>query len=373
MNKVGLVTFYDDNFGTCLQAFALQYVIESLGYDVSIVKYHRGNQAIVKENRMAKIVKYSPKTVINYLINYKFIQQRKKGFDDFRNKYLHFDSTYNLYRDSDISVLKGKFNALVCGSDMMWSTQFKADWPYYLLNFENKSKTISYSPSFGHNCMSDEEKEMFLPLINNIGHLSCREQDGVRFIKDSFGLEATHAIDPTCLHTKEVWNKIIGNNERLCADDYVLTYSFLGTKKNGRNKIFSQFKEGKYGRLVILSGAEDEYKKYRYNGYASPIEFIRLYRDCRFVITDTFHGMLFAIIFEKPFIVLDKSSFGVTADRLVSTLKTLGLENRYVKANAVIDERYLTLDYTKPNEILSKQRIASIEYLRNSLKDVVGK
>lgn len=372
MNKIGLVTFYDDNYGTCLQAFALQYAIELLGYKVAIVKYNRSVKSVSKENNFMKCFRYPFGTVVKYLLNYKCIQLKKRGFTDFRRNYLHFDESEQFYRDSDLSGLKGRYAAVVCGSDMMWSSSFKEDWPFYLLSFEDKNKTISYSPSFGKNDLTEEEVHILKPLIENIGFLSCREEAGVELINGLFDLKARHTIDPTCLLKSETWSEIISNNKRLVDQDYVLTYCFLGTVRYGRDKIFKQFKNEKKGKLVIITGAEKEYNKFRYDGYVGPLEFVHLYRDSKFVITDTFHGMLFAIIFQKPFVVLDKSPFGVTADRLISTLKTLGLEDRYIGYDTIIDERFMSLDYTKVNEILGKQRMESFDYLSKSIQNVVG-
>ena len=140
----------------------------------------------------------------------------------------------------------------------------------------------------------------------------------------------------------------------------------MGTK-NGREKIFKQIKAQKDRDLVFLSGADGDYKKYMYPGSAGPFEFAQMYRDAEFVVTDTFHGMLFAIIFRKPFVVLAKEPFGVSADRLKFTLESLGLEDRYIQYDTVIDKRYLTLDYVPVMEKLRKMQDISINYLKESL------
>lgn len=369
MKTIGLATFYDDNFGTCLQAFGLQKTISTLGYNVQIIRYSRCNANFAEPSLLKKLRKYSLITILKYLKNYKGIQLRKQAFADFRKKYLTFNNSTSFYRDSDLSELKGKYDAFVCGSDMMWSSQFKDDWFYFLLGFEDKTNTIAYSPSFGKNSLTQDEIRIISPLIRNIGHLSCREAGGVNMIKSNFGLDALHTVDPTLLLSRDEWNEIINNDSPLIDGDYILTYSFLGTTKKGRKKIFNQFKEGEKGKLVILSGAEKQFKKFEYKEYAGPIEFVRLYRDCKFVITDTYHGLLFALIFRKPFVVLDKAPFGVTADRLISTLEYLGLENRYIGYDTKIDESFLSLDYSKVESILNKQKELSIDYLKTALEN----
>lgn len=210
------------------------------------------------------------------------------------------------------------------------------------------------------------------PYIENIGALSCREQAGVNLINRYFNLNAAHVIDPTLLMALEEWNHTIGTESRLVEGKYNLAYCFLGTKK-GREKIFRQIENQKECKLVFLSGADGDYKKYMYQGSVGPFEFVHMYRDAEFVLTDTFHGMLFAIIFKKPFVVLAKEPFGVSADRLKYTLASLGLEDRYIQYNAVIDKKYLSLDYAPIIERLSKMREASMMYLKQALEKATDK
>lgn len=367
--KFGLVTFYDDNFGTLLQAFALQHYIEKLGLKIPIIKYHRSLQHVANESIFFRALRYKPLTIIKHLLNRKAVLLRKKAFDDFRNSFLYFDESEDYYRDSDLSNLSLKYDVLVCGSDMMWSAEFRADWKYYMLGFMPKKKSIAYSPSFGKNSLSSDEVAFARQYLNGINYLSCRESKGVELLDSLFGLNANLTVDPTLLLIKNEWQSIINDSSRLIEEKYILTYSFLGTKKHGRQKVFNQL--NKISNLVILSGAEGKFKKYEYKGYAGPIEFLKLYRDSSFIVTDTFHGMLFAIIFEKPFVVLDKSPFGVSADRLRSTLHTLGLEDRYITNDTIIDDKLLHLDYTEVNKKLQFLKEKSFSYLYNSLHDAV--
>ena len=375
MKKVGLATFfYDDNFGTCLQAFALQHVMEQFGYDVSLIRYHRAEKTQGdRDGRWKRIFQLSPRKTLWWLINRKSILAKKTKFKEFRDRYLNLADDIDYYRNSGLKDVSKKYDALVCGSDMMWSSDFKADWAFYYLSFSEKRKNISYAPSYGRNHLTEQEIAQCIPYINNISHLSCRELGGVDLIRQHFGLKAEHVVDPTLLMNKEEWNEIVGEDSLLERDNYILTYLFNGTTRNGRDKIMEQATQLPGSELVILMGAEGKFQRYAYPEPTGPLEFIRLYRDAKFVITDTFHGMLFAIIFNKPFIVLDKSTFGISADRLVSTLKSLGIDNRYVKADIKLNDEILNMDYTDVNRILEKSQSKSISYLKSALYDVTGK
>lgn len=365
MKHIGIATFFDDNFGTCLQAYALQQTINKIGYDSEFIRYYRGARYVQTENRWKKLFRYSPATVFWYITNKSMIERKRAAFMDFRSQHMKF-SADAYYRDTDLSILNGKYDAFVCGSDMIWSEDFQEDWAFLYITFADKIKSVAYAPSFGKNHLSAQNIERCRSYINGIGYLSCRELAGVELIKRHFDLDATHVMDPTLLISSEEWNKYITRDKRLVEKKYNLAYCFLGTQ-NGREKIFKQVKNQKDRELVFLSGADGAYKKYMYQGCAGPFEFVQMYRDTEFVITDTFHGMLFAIIFQKPFVVLAKEPFGVSAHRLKFTLASLGLEDRYIDYEAIIDEKYLTLDYAPVKEKLTKLQSSSVEYLKNVL------
>ena len=183
MKKVGLATFfYDDNFGTCLQAFALQHVMEQFGYDVSLIRYHRAEKTQGdRDGRWKRIFQLSPRKTLWWLINRKSILAKKTKFKEFRDRYLNLADDIDYYRNSGLKDVSKKYDALVCGSDMMWSSDFKADWAFYYLSFSEKRKNISYAPSYGRNHLTEQEIAQCIPYINNISHLSCREIGGGRF------------------------------------------------------------------------------------------------------------------------------------------------------------------------------------------------
>lgn len=371
MKRIGIATFFDDNFGTCLQAFSLQQLINKMGYSSEIIRYYRQTRTLQSESRWKKLFRYAPSKVLYYFANRALIEQKKAAFSAFRRDRMVFsEDTY--YRDSDLSNLSGHYDALVCGSDMIWSEDFSADWSYLYLSFADKNKSISYAPSFGKNSLTEDNVRVCRPYINGIGALSCREEAGVDLIKRVFGLEAEHVIDPTLLLTQDEWRKAIDNDDRMVNDRYCLVYCFLGTQR-GREKIFQQIEKREGLKLVFLSGADGHYSKYKYKGSVGPMEFVRMYRDAEFVVTDTFHGLLFALIFNKPFVVLAKEPFGVSADRQKSTLSTLGLQDRYISYDKIIDQRLLSLDYSIVNNQIEEMRKTSLGYLRQSLQQATNK
>lgn len=368
MKKVGIVTIWSNNYGSVLQAYALQTIIERLGYQVEIIQHYRDSHKQETQSRLKQVLHASPSFLLKYALNYKRNRMLHQGFTDFKSTKLKISKEV-YYQDSDFSSLASRYDAIVVGSDMLWSHEFKDNWPFYFASFAPSEKIVTYAPSFGKNDLSKEEIEKCKPMISRIKHLSCREEAGVSFIKEQFGLTAEHVIDPTLLLTGNEWSNIFGDMPRLIKDEYILTYAFKGSLQNGRKQLFKHLNSLKEKQLVFISGQEGEFKNNIYKGYFSPVEYVNLFRDASFTVTDTFHGLMFSLIFNKPFIVLDKSKFSVSSDRQQSTLKTYGLGDRFVKPNIDINDELMQLDYTNIEKKINENREKSILYLKKALEE----
>lgn len=371
MKRIGIATIWSDNYGAVLQGFALQQVLKRFGYESEIIKHYRNPKNIVRQSKLKQLTKMSPAFLFDYFKNYRQRRLWHHGFADFKKNRMSFSSD-SFYRDSDFSKLNSKYDAFICGSDMLWSSDFEKDWSFFYLTFVDIHKTISYAPSFGKNAMTKEQLEVIGPMIRRISHLSCREEAGAEFIKNKFDLNAEHVVDPTLLLHANEWNILLDNRPSIHKKPYVLVYTFKGSIHQGRDRIFRQLEQIPNRELLFIMGEEGKYKRNKFKGYFSPAEYVLLFRDADFVVTDTFHGLIFSLIFNKPFIVLDKSRFGVSSDRQISTLKTYGLEDRFVNEDVVIDEQLLKLDYTKINAIIEEKRNSSLHWLEIALHDVLG-
>lgn len=368
--RIGIVTLYTDNFGSCLQAYALYKCIENFGNQPTLIKYR---ETITKRHSplLYKLFHTSFKTLLYVLTHRKNINLRKSCFEEFRSSMFTFTSKE--YSDNDErEELNRLFDVFVCGSDMMWCEVFEKDWNQFFLQFADKNKRIAYAPSFGVNQISEENHQRCLELLSGFpsSRLSCREVAGTHMIKESFGLSAFHALDPTMLFDKQQWNSIIKNDVPLIKGSYILTYLFGGTS-GGRKNIFEQVKKWDLGDLRSIDGD----RRTTIKGKLGPLEFVRLFRDAAFVITDTFHGLIFSLIFEKPFVVLTRED-GVHwvkySDRITSTLEMLNIGERYLDMNSNIPGHFRTLDYAEINSVLSLKRNESLNYLRNAIEEALN-
>ena len=367
--KVGIVTLYSNNFGSCLQAFALYACIKDMGYAPTLIRYRcvGGNE---KDTFLQKLSHIPFKTLLYVLFSKRQIQKRKSCFNRFRSTMFTFTEKEYLNND-ERKELNNQFDVFVCGSDMMWCEVFEKDWEQYFLRFVSENKRVAYAPSFGVNQISDRNYQRCLEFLSGFpsSRLSCRDIMGVQMIREKFGLNAHHVLDPTMLFDKNQWNGIIGDKSRLISKSYVLTYLFGGTDR-GRRDILKQVRGWDIGKLKSI----DVKDKNAIKKPIGPFEFVRLFRDAEFIITDTFHGLMFSLIFEKPFVVLTRED-GVHwtkySDRITSTLEMLGISERYWDMNKKLPGEFRTLDYRNINTILNEKRSESIRYLHGAIEEVL--
>lgn len=367
MRKIGLVTFYaSNNYGTCLQAFAIQKKIQLLGYDCKIIiKDHHSNDAKISfiKRLITLCNKFGILGIIHRFKAKNKIQTKNKDFATFRDNYLSFAQYKN-----DVN----QFDCFVCGSDMMWSSEFFDQIDFYGLSFVKPSRKIAYAPSFGSPQIPDEMKKKYKKILSDFNWLSCRESSGVKLIKQLTGKDVSSVADPTMLFTKEEWNKMF-NLHRENKDKYILVYLFSVKDKSIRNYIKQIQNITNYQVIYIPV----EYKDFNMNALDDygPIGFLSLYYNAEYIIADGFHGLLFSLIFEKPFSLIHrdkKEHWGLYEDRMMSTLKDLELESRYIYSDEQFDHSMLNLDYTEIQELIEKKRKLSEDYLKNSLEECLN-
>ena len=303
------------------------------------------------------------KGTVDHFYNRSFIASRKKAFSDFRDKYIKF-SHEEYWRDSDLIELNDVYDKFICGSDMIWSEEFLDDWRFFFLGFADYEKSCSYAPSFGRNEISSENKKMVSNYLTEIKMLSCREQGGCDLIKATFGMDSVQVIDPTLLLGKEEWEELIGNRNRLINEPYVFTYLF-GDKDTERISFLKRVNK-EIGKTYSIPMNLRDKARFPIKTEVGPIEFMRLFRDAEFIVTDTFHGLMFSVLFEKPFIVLkrnDGSRWAKYSDRMTSTMKMLGVLDRYIDSDFKDFDGVKSFEDNEYREKLEKLRRLSQDYL----------
>lgn len=366
MNKVGIITFHAaHNYGSSLQAYALQNTISNLGYDCEIINFRteaQKDQYTPLTRR--KGFKYVLKNAY-FLLNYSWRKAKYDKFEDFIKNMLvksskEYSTLEQLYNENF------PYTHFISGSDQIWNTAPNDANMAYFLPFVKNAKRIAYAPSFGQlgNIKRQDEIKKYL---NDYDFISVRDEFGSNLVKQLTGRETEILVDPTMLFTKGKWIKLI-NNEPLVKGNYIFFYTLFANKEMIK---FVKNVSDTLGMPVVISNISNQYeifsgfRKYTKSG---PLEFINLLNNAKFVCTSSFHGTVFSILLHKPFIAIDGES-----DKRISTLLSIcELNNCAIKSTEVISknkvDELLNTDFSTADANIEIQRQKALAFLSESLE-----
>lgn len=379
MKKIGMITFHEsDNYGTVLQAYALQHTIKKIGYEAEILNYQRG---IIVDSKKSSFISKIWKTISLYsgvgIFHFPIIKQciieKSIKFKEFREKYLNrsdiiFESL------EEIQKYSMEYDAFICGSDMIWSTDRSNEIEVFFLVFAPKEKRVAYAPSFGRQDVDNKYIDIYRDYINDMRFLSCREMSGIKLIKNLTEREADFVLDPTLLINGSEWSKLF--SLEIKANPYVLCYLFENEYTKVKSVVNTVAKRLGCGVRIIPMTVDDYMmnNNNKKNGIG-PIEFLKLFSEASFVFTNSYHGLLFSFIFNKSFYVLRRNKFGQWhqfEDRLESILSILNLKERIISDNTELDNEELEIEYGVINKKINQLRKNSVSYLEKALNVASG-
>ena len=247
------------------------------------------------------------------------------------------------------------------GSDQVWNPKFDRLSDVDLLSFATPEQRISFSASFGISELPEDTQEKVKREIEKFKAISVREDRGKKIIEELTERKDVQVlVDPTMLLTSEEWDKVAKRPEQLKTDKYILNY-FLGEMSEKRkNEIERIAKENNCEIINILDKNSPFYQ-------TGPSEFLYLEKNAFLICTDSFHSSVFAILYNRPFVVFDREDSNVKMNsRLDTLLKKFKLENRWYKDK--ITEEQLKVDYKESYIILKEERKKAKEFLENAIK-----
>lgn len=327
MKKIGIITMHRPlSFGSALQAYALQKKISDLGYDAEIIDYQYPNQ-IHGFNRSGFKAVFN--TVSSFFMNALFgfpNVVKKKRFDEFRRKNIKLSRYYPTAES--LVFNPPKYDIYCTGSDQVWNALFtKGDTSFLLSFIKGNKKKISYASSFSINYIPDEYKKNYLKYLAEYQTISVREESGVGLVRELSGKEALWVCDPTLLLSKTEWDKIADQSHIQIEGHYILAfmlcYSFNPYPEVQR--IIDSVQRDTGLTVVYLDGGKKDYLRHNSKVIksAGPAEFVELIRHADYIITTSFHGVVFSSIFGKPFTAIIKN--GNNDSRIQSFLYKVGL------------------------------------------------
>lgn len=376
MKKIAVVNRTNlKNYGSVLQVYALCEAINHLGYQAEVV-WEKGNLSKNWDIRPNKIAQTLYKLLLNPSLIMSTYKTAKsvKGATISTEKVLKFDvfvQEHFIRRFFSQNELKkiaktDEYKKFVCGSDQIWSSTTLYVDPLMYLRFSPAEKRVAYAPSLGRNYIPDYNKRIMRKYISDIPYVSVREEVGQELIKELTGREVPVVLDPTLLLMKDDWEKLKKTEKR---DNYVLCYFLNETSKAVINKIEGICEKSNKKIINIGCPFAQGGKVAVLNEDIGPGEFLGLVENAEMVITDSYHGMLFSIIYQKPFwsIARNYGEFDQSS-RQKTVLSMLNLENRYIDRNNLENISAEGIDYEEANKVLRQKRESSIDYLEKALK-----
>lgn len=349
--KVGILTFHYSryNYGAVLQTFALSKAIKSFGHSPHIINFE-GAKRTTQYHLWELIMSYLG-----------------VRFDEFRLHHLPNIMTPT-YSQKELVALNDKLDTFVVGSDQVWryidntETLLK-----YYLNFVSDDKyKFSYAASFGTDNWPTKNarvSEQVGALLKRFDSISVREESGREICGRVFNVDAIHVVDPTMLLEKTDYDKLAGAHPNV--GEKYLVYMMLHTDSETESYFKGVAK--RFGLTFVRAQGKKIYPPKMFYLFNSVEKWLRYIRDAEIVVTDSFHTLLFSIIFQRKFIILSNSITGNT--RLKNVLETVGeLPRMYDSIHEIdLENAFVSIDYSKVSRILKPHIQRSRAFLKENL------
>ncbi|MGO3184231.1 MAG: polysaccharide pyruvyl transferase family protein [Aequorivita sp.] len=364
-----------DNYGGLLQAYALKEVLTTLGHEAIIIDRRGG-----KPKGLRKIAsRIKGKLLGREVISKKHQDIISKETTAFREKYIPNLSEVIEDNEGMYKLNNMNFDAYIVGSDQCWRPKYSPYIRNYFLDFAKEKsniKRLSFAASFGVSDweFTNEETQDCKELLQRFDAISVREKSGIVLVNKYLGRnDAVHVVDPTMLLAIDYYKKIAEQEETKVSKGnlkvYVLDKSdskmriIRDAEKKLGLKMFEVLPKKRLGSEPVTSHNVNDF------AYPSPAEWLRAYQDAKFVITDSFHGTAFSIMFNIPFISIGNPKRGMA--RFESLLSMFGLEDRLisdnlenVKIESLINKE---INWEKVNQILDKEKAKALDFLKTNL------
>lgn len=372
MKKIGIITWFRDyNYGTKLQAYALQKYLNENGYDASIINYTMHSSASISKEPNRSLYKkiygrlsweLLKRTRIKHSSE---IENRNKKMDEFTNR--NCKLTEEISSKEQFVDVCNSFDLIIAGSDQIWNP----DWydPMYYADYPDiNSVKIAYAPSIGTDHIREDRRKEIGHSLSGFKQIGMRETKGCELLQSIYGIQAKKVVDPTLLLNKEQWDTFI-SEKKIMNRPFVLGYLL---SDNPYHWIaIRKFTKKKGLDLRIIPKEGISYLYAQNDDYSMSIEdFLSLIAKAEYVITDSFHACVFSVIYHKKFIPIERFSSNSTSsqnsrihDFLTGINCIDALETYNSKTIMYKDKAWDDVDYR-----IGEQIMRSKQFLRESIE-----
>lgn len=364
--KIAIITFeFNYNYGAILQATALSQILADLGHEPTIINRSWG---ITPHKNCLNISNLASRSIGRFY-SLRDIQQFKRT---------HWKLSHRVETDNEIAAELSHYDVVITGSDQIWNSAcIPTMGLYYFGIHSNKSqRLISYAASFGHNRFETDVDtfEILKKHLHRFKAISVREKDGVDLLRDKFGIESSLVLDPTMLLTKDYYLNILGKDIDPKTKIPYLAYYLLDPSPE-KMAVINQLASDKRLSVVTMNKTPSEGKtglaKIKALKYPSVESWLRKIIGAQYVITDSFHGTVFSILFNKQFAVFSNTKRGNS--RFDNLLGMFNLQDRMIEASYESDKLLFKIqslpeiDYSRLNQRLNEYRKLSLRFITDAL------
>lgn len=350
--KIGIITINDNrNLGNRLQNFAVQETVRKLAIDTIVETIRNTNR-----KQRGETLKVRLKNALRDCKYYK----RTKNFSKFNKNIVFSKQSYDAVNDN--SCLNKEYDYFLVGSDQVWNPNYGWLNSIDLLSFAKPEQRIAFSASFGVSEIPEEYNQEVAKQLKQFKAISVREEAGAKIVNAlTERKDIKVLVDPTMLLTIVDWDKVAKQPKQYKGEKYILCY-FLGRLSLERRREIERIAKEKDCKIISILDKNDPF-------FASgPSEFVWLEKHAELICTDSFHSSVFAVLYNRPFIIFDREQAGIKSmnSRIDTLLTKLEIEGRRYNGKKITDEN-LNHDYMKAYKNLDKERVEANEFLKRAL------
>lgn len=379
--KIGQVTYGSDNYGSILQCYALQRLLEERNVECQLLKISDSNitrsfKALIRRMKCLKKKTAYPqeRKKINQLLTAAtegtshLSDKSHRAMRDFCDKHLNTKniSSLKLRRAAEGNEYLGFFS----GSDQIWSANYPVVNPFYFLRFAPSKKRVAYAPSFGAKEIPAYNRKEFQKYISEYAMLSVREESGVGLISNLVNRDAVTMNDPVFHLKQEMWDNLASSSALGDKQDNYCLLFFLNEPTESTEKQIAQ--------ILQTSGLTIKYFAYSYSWEGidgefvdgGPEDFLNMIKHSTLVLTDSFHAMSFSLIFNTPFIAMQRnySHSSDQSNRLIELLESCGLRNQFIQnGQEILKDTSAQINFERFNQYYGLIQEKAEQFLTDAL------
>lgn len=369
--KIKLVSIHSaHNYGSVLQAYALQEKLKEYSNDVQIIDYRPNyfeTQYKMFSIKVYKRYKGSLSKILHFgwrILRWGNRYKKYRKFENFIKNNYSLTRKYTSYQQ----LVKDTPEADVyfSGSDQIWNTDITEgfDKTYYLEFAKEEKIKASYAASLGRKEIDGKYEEEYKDAFNKLNYIAVREEQAKKELEKYTDKNIWVTIDPTLLHEKQVWNHIATKSKIQIKEKYIFVY--ILEENEEFVKIVNKLSQ--YLNLKVISiSKKRRFENEEIYSEAGPEDFINFFKNAEFVITNSFHGTVFSLIYEKRNCIVPHLK---TGERMCNLMRKVGLEERIIKSVEQLDLEKITqaIDYEEVKKQIESERKKAEDYIKTVLK-----